>query len=122
MGVQAPRRLFTVNEFRRMAEAAIFREDDRVELISGEIVEMTPIGSRHAACVSRLNHMLGPHVGGKAILRVQDPLRLDDYSELQPDISIARARDVSIATPIQSRPMCCSSSRWLTRLPRSIGP
>src|SRR5437773_4402470 len=53
MPVQASRRLFTVPEYYRMAEAGIFGEDDRVELLSGEIVEMTPIGSRHAAAVSR---------------------------------------------------------------------
>src|SRR5439155_6055412 len=53
--VQAPRRLFTVEEYHQMGEAGIFHEDDRVELLAGEIVEMTPIGSHHASCVSRLN-------------------------------------------------------------------
>ena len=92
MPVQAPRRLFTVDEFHQMAEAEIFGEDDRVELLSGEIVEMTPIGSHHAACVSRLNRWLSQHLGDAFILRVQDPVRLDDHSEPQPDLVVAKAR------------------------------
>jgi len=92
MPVQAPRRLFTVDQFHRMAAAAIFGEHDRIELLSGEIVEMTPIGSRHAACVSRLIHLLGPHLGEGAILRIQDPVRLDDYSEPQPDLAVVKSR------------------------------
>lgn len=51
MAVRRSKRLFTVAEYHRMGEAGILAEDDRVELIEGEIVEMTPIGSRHAACV-----------------------------------------------------------------------
>lgn len=58
MPVQAPRHLFTVREFHQMAEGGVFREDDRVELLAGEVVEMTPIGSRHAACVDRLSQRL----------------------------------------------------------------
>ena len=92
MPVQASRRLFTVHEYYRMAEAGIFGEDDRVELLSGEIVEMTPIGSRHAAAVSRLIHVFTARLSGTAILRVQDPLRLDNYSEPQPDLAIVRLR------------------------------
>jgi hypothetical protein len=92
MPVQAPRRLFTVDEFHQMAEVAILGEDDRVELLSGEIVEMTPIGSRHAACVSRVNRLLGQHLGEAFIVRVQDPVRLDDYSEPQPDLVVVKAR------------------------------
>ena len=92
MSVQAPRRLFTVDEFHQMAEAAIFGEDDRLELLAGEIVEMTPIGSRHAACVSRLNRWLGQHLGEGFIVRVQDPVRLDYRSEPQPDLAVVKAR------------------------------
>jgi Uma2 family endonuclease len=88
MPVHAARRLFTVDEFHQMASAGIFGEDDRVELLAGEIVEMTPIGSRHAACVSRLNHLLTDRLGATVIVRVQDPVMLDDRSEPQPDIAI----------------------------------
>ncbi len=93
MPVLAPRRLFTVEQFHQMADAAIFGADDRIELLSGEIVEMTPIGSRHAACVSRVNRLLGQSLGEGVIVRVQDPLRLDDYSEPQPDLGVVRDRE-----------------------------
>lgn len=75
-----------------MADAGIFGEDDRVELLAGEIVEMTPIGSRHAACVSRLNRLLSQRLGEEYIVRVQDPVRLDDHSEPQPDVAVVKAR------------------------------
>ena len=88
MGTQLQRRLFTADEFHRIAEAGILREDDRVELVDGEIVEMTPIGSRHAACVNRLNVLLQRSVDGRGIVRVQGPIRLDAHSEPQPDLSV----------------------------------
>ena len=50
-------RRFTVDEFHRMAEAGILHEDDRVELLGGEIVEMSPISGRHAACVREINRL-----------------------------------------------------------------
>ena len=75
-----------------MGEAGILREDDRVELLEGEIVEMTPIGSRHAACVDRLNHFFARGVGPRAIVRVQNPVRLSERSEPQPDLALLRAR------------------------------
>lgn len=92
MPVQAPRRLFTVDQFHQMAEAAIFGEDDRVELLAGEIVDMTPIGSRHAACVTRLTHLFGPHAAEAFLLRIQHPVQLDDYSEPQPDVAVVKVR------------------------------
>ena len=58
METELQRRRFTADEYHRMAEAGVLRPDDRVELVDGEIVEMTPIGSHHAACVDRLNVVL----------------------------------------------------------------
>ena len=93
MPVQAPRRLFTVRDFYQMAEAGIFRDDDRVELLAGEVVEMTPIGSRHAACVDRLHRMLHDRlVESSVIVRVQNPIRLEEHSEPQPDLAVIRFR------------------------------
>jgi Uma2 family endonuclease len=81
------RRKFTVDEYHRLPQTGILREDDRVELIEGEIVEMSPIGARHAGTVKRLLDRLIPlQVARKAVLGVQDPIRLGKHSEPQPDI------------------------------------
>jgi Uma2 family endonuclease len=93
MAVAFPRKRFTVDEYYRMAESGILREDDHVELIDGEIVEMSPIGLRHAACVNRLNALLYGLLGDRIILGVQNPLRLSHYSEPQPDITVLKFRD-----------------------------
>ena len=92
MPVQAPRRLFTVDEFHHMARVGIFSEDDRIELLGGEIVEMTPVGRRHAGCVNYLNQIFSQVVGSAAIVSVQNPIRLDEHSEPQPDVAILRFR------------------------------
>jgi Uma2 family endonuclease len=93
MTVQLARRLFTVDEFYRMAEAGIFQADDRVELIEGEIVEMVPIGSHHAGVVKHLIALLSPLISAdQAILSVQDPVRLSELSEPEPDIALLRPR------------------------------
>jgi Uma2 family endonuclease len=73
-----------------MMEAGILSESDHVELIDGEVVEVSPIGSRHAACVDRLNRLFNKLED--VIVRVQSPIRLDDFSEPQPDITLLRPR------------------------------
>ena len=83
---------FTVDEFAKMGEAGIFTEDDRVELIDGEIREMTPIGPLHATIVNRLNVTLVELLKRSAILQVQNPVRLDLHNEPQPDFSIIKER------------------------------
>ena len=70
-----------------MSEARILAEDSRVEL-----VEMTPIGSRHVACVDRQNWPFLRRVREAAIVRAQNPIRLDRHSELQPDLVLARPK------------------------------
>jgi Uma2 family endonuclease len=89
----AIRHRFTVDEFHRMGEAGILSEDDRVELINGEIVEMTPIGSRHATCVRRLDRWLHRLVGEEAVVSAQQPLALANDGEPIPDIALLRPRD-----------------------------
>jgi Uma2 family endonuclease len=86
------RRRFTVDEYHRMGEAGILREDDRVELIDGEVVQMTPIGSRHAGCVKRINHLLTTRLRERAVVAVQDPVLLGRHSEPQPDVMVLRPR------------------------------
>lgn len=98
MAVQLLKRLFTVAEYHRMAEAGILGEDDRVELIEGEIVGMTPISSRHAGQVNRLVRLFTQRLGGRAILSVQNPIRLGEHSEPQPDVALLRPRPDFYAT------------------------
>jgi Uma2 family endonuclease len=93
MSVQIVRRHFNTTEYYQMAAAGVLSEDDRVELIEGEIVEMNPIGSRHAACVGRLTEFLGRLVGGEAIVWVQNPVQVNDYSEPLPDVALLKRRD-----------------------------
>jgi Uma2 family endonuclease len=93
MSVQVEKWIFTVDEYHRMSEAGILSEDDRIELVEGEIVKMSPIGKRHASCVKRLNAVLNRRAGQLAIVSVQDPVRLDEYSELEPDIALLKVRD-----------------------------
>lgn len=90
--VQVLRRRFTVEEYYKMAEAGIFSEDDRVELLEGEIVEMAPIGSRHAACVNRLTRLFTDRVGSQAVVSIQNPIRLSKHSEPQPDLALLKLR------------------------------
>lgn len=75
-----------------MAQAGILAEDDRLELIDGDLIDMTPIGSRHAGAVKRLASLLGSAVREAAIVSVQDPVQLDRYSQPQPDLALLRPR------------------------------
>lgn len=89
MAVTVRRRRFTLDEYHRMGEAGILHEDSRVELIEGEIIEMTPIGSRHAAAVSRIAELLTRRLGGRATVWPQNPLLLVRHdSEPQPDVLV----------------------------------
>ena len=85
MAVSVPRRLFTVDEYYEMARVGILKPDERVELLDGEIVKMNAVGSPHAWCVKRLMRMFS-RFDDRFILSVQDPLRLADNSEPEPDI------------------------------------
>lgn len=92
MAVQPAPYRFTVGEYYRMAEAGIFNEDDRVELLEGQIVDMAAIGSRHAGCVNRLNMFFARRLAGRAIVAVQNPVRLSEHSEPKPDFALLRPR------------------------------
>lgn len=87
-----PRRhSITVTEYVRMGEAHVFAHDARLELMEGEIVEMAPIGSAHAAVVDTLDTLLREVAPG-AIVRVQGPLVLGERSAPQPDVMLLRPR------------------------------
>jgi Uma2 family endonuclease len=83
----------TVEIYTQMVEAGILGEDARVELLNGELFDMSPTGSRHAAVVDRLNFLLGRLVRPNAIVRVQSPIQLTTISLPEPDIALLRARD-----------------------------
>ena len=91
MAVQAQHHRFSVDDYHRLVEAAVLDEDDRVELIRGELIEMAPIGSRHAESLRQLHRALASVVGDRAVVAVQDPLRLAD-SEPQPDLMLVSPR------------------------------
>lgn len=93
-----PRR-FTVDDYHQMVEAGILCEDDRVELINGEILEMSPIGGRHVACVNRINRILIEHLGDAAIVSIQNPIRLGQYQEPEPDVAVIRRRSYGDELP-----------------------
>lgn len=92
MSALPERHRFTADQYERMGAAGLFAEGDRVELIAGEIVEMNPIGSRHAGCVIRLNRLLTAIVGEGAVVSVQNPVRLGTHSEPQPDVALLLPR------------------------------
>jgi Uma2 family endonuclease len=92
MRTETTKKLFTVDEYYRMAEAGILPERPRTELVNGEIIEMTSMGSRHAAVVSGVNELFVVLFKGKALLRPQLPLRLNEYNEPEPDIVLLKPR------------------------------
>ena len=96
---EVTRRRFTVHEYHRMAEAGILHEDDRVELIDGEIVEMSPIDGRHVNCVGRFTRVLSLFVGERYLVNVQSPVRLDERREPQPDIALVEDREYGRSLP-----------------------
>ena len=93
MSTLARTRCFTVDEYHRMGEAGILTEDDRVELIAGEIIERTPVGPLHAATVARLHRLFVERLGPRAVVWGQNPVRLAaEGSEPQPDLALLRPR------------------------------
>ena len=93
--VAATRRRFTRTEYYRMAEVGILGEDDRVELIEGEIVQMSPIGRLHKAFVGNLSQLLAVRFADRAIVWTQNPIILSDNTEPQPDLAVLRRRTPS---------------------------
>ena len=90
MALQLQHWKFTVEQFEQMGAAGILDEDDRVELVDGEIVEMSPIGAPHLHCVNRLTRLLVLAAGDRAVVQVQNPVRIGEYQEFLPDLSLLR--------------------------------
>ncbi len=83
-------RLISVQDYHRMAEAEIFRPDERVELIAGQVIPMAAKGTAHSAAITRVNRLLESRLGDRVLLRLQDPIELDNYSEPEPDIALVK--------------------------------
>ena len=81
-------RRFDVGDYHRLGKSGVLSPEDRVELIDGEIVEMTPIGSRHADVCGPPHVLFSGRTGSKAVVFVQSPIRLGRHSEPQPDLAI----------------------------------
>jgi Uma2 family endonuclease len=93
------RHAFTTDEWHRMGELGLFDDNARVELLDGDVIDMTPIGSRHAGTVNRLNRLLLAAVGNRAVVAPQNPVFLDKRSEPQPDLAllVPRPDDYTLA-------------------------
>ena len=92
MATEVMKRLINVDEYYKMAEVGILKPGDRVELINGEIYEMSPIGSKHGSVVKKLAMILNEILKGQVVIGIQDPVRLDESNEPEPDISILKYR------------------------------
>ncbi len=105
MAVTLTRRRFTTDEYHRMGEAGILGEDDRVELIEGEIVEMTAIGSKHAGTVARIQYVFSTRLGDRAVVWTQNPLLLvAQNSEPEPDVMLLAPRTDFYASRLPEPP------------------
>ncbi len=81
-------RKFTVEEYEKMATEGIIKPDEKVELIRGEIIKMSPMGTRHAAGIARLTQLFSRKFGDLILLGVQNPIRLNNNSQPEPDLSL----------------------------------
>ena len=93
METDVTKKLFTVDEYHRMGEAGIFHPEEHVELIDGEIIEMSPIGYRHTLCVNRGNTFFVRAFGQRALVGPGAPVRLSDWTEPEPDIVVYKPSD-----------------------------
>ncbi|MEO1670959.1 MAG: Uma2 family endonuclease, partial [Cyanobacteria bacterium J06631_2] len=87
------KKLFTIDEYHKLVDIGFFTENDRIELIRGEIVEMAPKRTPHSVCNSILWKRLYELIGRQAEIRVQEPITLPSNSEPEPDVIIARKKD-----------------------------
>lgn len=82
----------TLAAYHQLANAGVFNEDSRLELIEGDLIAMPPIGERHASQTRRINQLFSRQIGDTAIVDVQNPVALNAYSEPQPDIVLLKPR------------------------------
>ncbi|MBW4662474.1 MAG: Uma2 family endonuclease [Drouetiella hepatica Uher 2000/2452] len=87
-------RLLTVEDYHRMAEAGIFHSEERVELLAGQVIQTAVKGTAHSVANTRTRRSIENRLGTRALVRVQEPIQLDDYSEPEPDIAIVIPRSL----------------------------
>ena len=93
MSMPATRHRFTVDDWHTMIDAGVFRQDQRLELLDGEIFEMAPIGPHHTSVVNRLTRLWVMRLGTRAIVQAQGPIDVSRRSEPEPDLALFRERD-----------------------------
>ncbi len=86
------RRRITVREYQQMIAVGVFHEDDRLELIEGELLSMSPINPRHSGKLNRFSRLLSQRVGERAVVAIQNPISLGEFSEPQPDLVLLTPR------------------------------
>ena len=90
--MKLPTKKFTIEDYHKMSDMGIFDYSDHLELIKGEIIQMSPIGSKHASCINKLNRMLNQKLVDEVIISIQNPIKLEDDSEPQPDVVLLKYR------------------------------
>jgi Uma2 family endonuclease len=93
MQIETTRKRFTVDDYHRMAETGILSENDRTELIEGEIIQMSPIGDPHFNAVNRATMIFARGIGDRVVVSVQNPAVMDRHNEPQPDVVLIRPRE-----------------------------
>ena len=93
------RHRITAEDYYKIGDAGIFTESDRVELIEGEIIDMAPIGSQHAYLLDKLNRIFTKQSPENSLVRIQNPLSLDNYNEPEPDLALVTNKDYSTHHP-----------------------
>lgn len=87
------RKLFSVTDYYKMLETGLLSEQDRVELIHGEIIRISPIGSKHGGYVKTIANLITRKLGHQITISVQDPVRSSEFSEPEPDVAVLKNRD-----------------------------
>ena len=90
---QLERYPITTDVYHQMIKQGILTSNDKIELLEGDLIKMSAVGPRHAACVDRLSEILRTEFGKSITLRHQNPVELSDFSEPEPDIAILRRRE-----------------------------
>lgn len=86
-------RKFTIEQYQKMGEMGIFQPEERIELIEGEIIKMSPIGLQNAVVINRLNRFFSVQLVERTVVTIQNPIQLNNYSEPQPDIALLKPRE-----------------------------